>query len=315
MKIELSKPFAANSRVDEFDVRQIKKALNRLGYYTPYEKIGITDIPDQAIFDALKNFQRDHGLNPTGSAKPKDDTIEHVNKEIEKEPEGSYIWRTVEDGKVRPAHAQYNRTMRDWNDSPDPGDDFNCRCWAEPLSNRASERKKALLGKGQADFELMPDDKPISDAPIYALDYYSEVKDNDQIIIEEAQQAKVNPDLIRAIIYVETTQGYYDRIAEVHDWASKSLRLNLKKWHDSIRPMNIRAEYWRDLGYTKDKLKDPRLNIRAGIDLVKRIESKVSDASIEKIATLYNDLDARRINDYGARVARIMKEKPWLEKN
>jgi hypothetical protein len=23
--------------------------------------------------------------------------------------------------------------MRAWSDAPDPGDDFNCRCWAEPV--------------------------------------------------------------------------------------------------------------------------------------------------------------------------------------
>ena len=41
MKIELKLPFAANSSVDDFDVRQMKKALNRLGYYQPNEKTGI----------------------------------------------------------------------------------------------------------------------------------------------------------------------------------------------------------------------------------------------------------------------------------
>ncbi|HQX27620.1 MAG TPA: hypothetical protein PKX38_06750 [Alphaproteobacteria bacterium] len=46
MKIELSKPFTPNSKVDEYDTRQVKKSLNRLGYYQPYEKTGITGIPD-----------------------------------------------------------------------------------------------------------------------------------------------------------------------------------------------------------------------------------------------------------------------------
>jgi hypothetical protein len=134
MKIELSKPFLPNGAVDEYDVRQMKKALNRLGYYTPYEKIGITDIPDSAVFEALKNFQRDHGLNTTGTAKPTDKTIAKLNEKIKQEPEGYYIWRTAEDSKVRAAHAQYNRTVRAWSDAPDPGEDFNCRCWAEPIS-------------------------------------------------------------------------------------------------------------------------------------------------------------------------------------
>jgi peptidoglycan hydrolase-like protein with peptidoglycan-binding domain len=71
MRLELKQPFAANSAVDEFDVRQIKKALNRLGYYQPYEKVGITEVPDSAVFEALKAFQKDHGLLATGTAKQK----------------------------------------------------------------------------------------------------------------------------------------------------------------------------------------------------------------------------------------------------
>lgn len=61
MKIELNKPFSANAAADEFDVRQMKKALNRLGYYRPYAKTGITDIADRAVFEALKTFQKDQG--------------------------------------------------------------------------------------------------------------------------------------------------------------------------------------------------------------------------------------------------------------
>jgi uncharacterized protein with gpF-like domain len=44
-----------------------------------------------------------------------------------------YIWRTVEDKKVRADHAQYNCTVRVWSDSPDPGEDYNCCCRAEPM--------------------------------------------------------------------------------------------------------------------------------------------------------------------------------------
>ncbi len=70
MEIKINKPFSANSAVDEFDVRQMKKALNRLGYYHPYKKVGITGIPDKAVFDALKSFQKDQGLQASGTAKP-----------------------------------------------------------------------------------------------------------------------------------------------------------------------------------------------------------------------------------------------------
>ncbi|MCB1539178.1 MAG: peptidoglycan-binding protein [Rhodospirillales bacterium] len=134
MKIEIKHPFAANSPADEIDVRQIKKALNRLGYYKPYEKTGITGIPDAAIFKALEAFQKDQGLKVTGTMKPDDETSRALSNEAAKTPEGEYIWRTVGDDKVRASHAELDKTRRSWADNPDPGDDFNCRCWAEPVS-------------------------------------------------------------------------------------------------------------------------------------------------------------------------------------
>ncbi len=135
MEITLNKPFARNGKADEADVLTVKRALNRLGYYQPYEKIGITEIPDAAIFDALKKFQQSHGLKPTGEAKPGDETITTLADKIENAPNGNYIWRTVEDDKVRASHEQYNRTTRAWSGSPNPGEDENCRCWAEPIKD------------------------------------------------------------------------------------------------------------------------------------------------------------------------------------
>ena len=35
------------------------------------------------------------------------------------------------------------------------------------------------------------------------------------------------------------------------------------------------------------------------------------EASAAEIATVYNNLGARKVSDYGARVERLMKEKPW----
>ncbi|MDH5722994.1 MAG: peptidoglycan-binding protein [Alphaproteobacteria bacterium] len=135
MKIELSKLFASDSIVDEDDVRQIKKALNRLGYYRPNKKTGITGISDAEIFEAIKVFQESQGLLPTGVVRPDDDTMKAINREIAGKQEGLYIWHTVGDEKVRPEHAVLNRTLRNWKDSPDPGDDFNCRCWAEVVDD------------------------------------------------------------------------------------------------------------------------------------------------------------------------------------
>ncbi|HSK38765.1 MAG TPA: peptidoglycan-binding domain-containing protein, partial [Arenibaculum sp.] len=97
MIIELDSPFASDGAVDELDVRRMKKALNRLGYYQPYDKTGITGIPDAGVFAALRAFQKDHGLRPTGTARPGDATTRALNEATRKAPKGRYIWRTVGD--------------------------------------------------------------------------------------------------------------------------------------------------------------------------------------------------------------------------
>jgi hypothetical protein len=132
-------PFALKTRLssdstaDPHDVIRLKRVLNRLGYYQPLNKIGMTDIPDKALFDALAVFQRAHHLDVTGKIKPDDLSEKYISFYSTQTPPGSYIWRTVEDEKVRSEHASYNRTVRAWSDHPAPGDDFNCRCWAQPV--------------------------------------------------------------------------------------------------------------------------------------------------------------------------------------
>lgn len=50
-----------------------------------------------------------------------------------------YIWRTTGDGRVRDLHSMLEGTYHEWKKPPmingkrcHPGDDYNCRCWAEP---------------------------------------------------------------------------------------------------------------------------------------------------------------------------------------
>lgn len=49
-----------------------------------------------------------------------------------------YIWRTQDDGKVRSSHAHNDDQLFAWNSPPEtghPGEDYNCRCWAEPVGD------------------------------------------------------------------------------------------------------------------------------------------------------------------------------------
>ncbi|MCC7305332.1 MAG: hypothetical protein IT558_03625 [Alphaproteobacteria bacterium] len=94
----------------------------------------MTGIPDAEVFAALKAFQKDQSLKSTGEAKPGDETEKSLNREASKTPEGSYVvWRTVGDNRVRESHRDLEGTIRSWQDDPDPGEEINCRCWAEPV--------------------------------------------------------------------------------------------------------------------------------------------------------------------------------------
>lgn len=57
-------------------------------------------------------------------------------------PTTQYIWRTTGDDKVRSSHAANNGKIFSWNNPPEtghPGEDYGCRCWAEPYMPRVNE--------------------------------------------------------------------------------------------------------------------------------------------------------------------------------
>lgn len=75
--------------------------------------------------------------------------------------------------------------------------------------------------------------------------------------------------------------------------------------------MNFYQKYWSKLGYSQTDIDDPRINIRAGIDLLKRIQRNMPKATVAEIGTIYNSLEAQFITNYGIRLERIYNEKPW----
>ncbi len=57
-------------------------------------------------------------------------------------PTTHYIWRTRDDSKVRASHALNNGKIFEWETPPPtdhPGEDYGCRCWAEPYKPRLEE--------------------------------------------------------------------------------------------------------------------------------------------------------------------------------
>lgn len=72
-------------------------------------------------------------------------------------PTTQYIWRTRGDGKVRAAHAANNGRIFSWDNPPatgHPGEDYNCRCTAEPYVRGESEYAyQMLIGASQTIFD------------------------------------------------------------------------------------------------------------------------------------------------------------------
>ena len=119
-----------------------------------------------------------------------------------------------------------------------------------------------------------------------------------------AKEKGVDANLVKAIMYMETTHGYYDAILEL---------FNKNK---SILPMNINVDYWGSTFGSREELKKPEKNIEAGVEIVDRIKKLLpANASVEGIATLYNNINAKKVSEYGARVKAIYDEKPWVVKN
>ncbi len=127
---------------------------------------------------------------------------------------------------------------------------------------------------------------------------------HDDIIRREAAKQKVDPDLIRAIIYAENAHGHYFGAARAAEGLGKA---------GSIFPININLEKWRDLGFAGRNPSNPEDNIRVGVTLVKRIIERLENPTSEAIGTLYNSLPQDRVTDYGAYIGRLLQEKPWQD--
>lgn len=64
------------------------------------------------------------------------------NSDKQKHITSHYIWHTQEDGKVRSSHAANDGEIFAWENPPatkNPGEDYGCRCWAEPYNPEFKE--------------------------------------------------------------------------------------------------------------------------------------------------------------------------------
>ncbi|NQV79939.1 MAG: hypothetical protein HQ495_05250 [Alphaproteobacteria bacterium] len=170
-----------------------------------------------------------------------------------------------------------------------------------PVVNIARDRIDNILGNKPARFEIA--DNPSARPAIVGshIKGRDAVLENDRIIKEEAESEGIDPNLLRAIMYVENARGW------LHDAAAEGIGLT----PSSALPMNINASLWGRLVGDGADLMDPRENIRAAARLLRRISDRIEDATPEKIASIWHFAGAERVDDFGALVGLAMREQHW----
>ncbi|MGI9594623.1 MAG: LysM peptidoglycan-binding domain-containing protein, partial [Acidimicrobiales bacterium] len=173
------------------------------------------------------------------------------------------------------------------------------------------ERLKSLLsppGRPRQEWQIEANPDATGEAPWHAVTLIGReaVLNNDAAIERSARRHGVDPDVLRSIVYVENSQGYYDDLHYVIPDAIAE--------RQTFRPMNINHEDFAGLGADADRLfNDPDHNIDIGAQIVRRLGERIIDPTIEKVATAYNSLPKDQVTDYGKRVAKVYEEKPWLD--
>ena len=100
-----------------------------------------------------------------------------LTDDMNENPEDYYIWRTEKDDRVRGKHAEREGKIFNWHIPPEgghPGEDYNCRCWAEPYRPERYKDKPMIVDVSGLDMfkELQKTFKPVdfdtSNLPQYA---------------------------------------------------------------------------------------------------------------------------------------------------
>jgi soluble lytic murein transglycosylase-like protein len=176
-----------------------------------------------------------------------------------------------------------------------------------------ADRRRSVLEDSPASFPVSANPSADGSMPLHADHFLGAdaVREYDRVIREEAARAGVDPDLVRAIMYVEASQGNCFGFGPLLDDARKSKILSyLGIESKTVLPRNV-SDAWAPLAGKDTDLLDVRQNVRTGAVLLKRIVDRLPTPSVEQVATLYNSLAKEKVSDYGARVANVYKAKPW----
>ena len=96
--------------------------------------LAVTDDKEKLV----KALEKERGIADRRIRTETRQGVQHLNSDMNRERmDGAgiktYIWRSRRDERVRPDHQRLEGTVRNWNQSPRPGEPPNCRC--VPIAN------------------------------------------------------------------------------------------------------------------------------------------------------------------------------------
>ena len=101
-------------------------------------------------------------------------------------------------------------------------------CAVYPIINMADDRKKSIINNTNSIFVVDDVFIPKTKAPFHEICSQNTISLYDNIIKIEAFKQDVGPGLIRAIMYIEASHGWYGYFYP---------------WHNTIFPINVHCEY------------------------------------------------------------------------
>ena len=130
----------------------------------------------------------------------------------------------------------------------------------------------------------------------------AEVDKYGKLIEQYAKQYNLNPNIAKAILYIEASDYHKN------GWDFLADRVNFST---SVRPMNIQGETWGNFQGQLYDVKNPEQNIELGVRVLKAIYDAVPNKNIAKIATLWNGTGLRNVNDYGKKAQEYYLNQSW----
>ena len=133
-----------NIKINNTPIKEIIKANNGKIGKDGYNHLGITGKIGRYNVFTGKLLEDNNNTNIDRNRTIADYNIEQNNQHPhytrETLPTKYYIWHTQGDDKVRSSHEELDGTIHSVDEDIFPGEDYNCRCWAEEISDEEALR-------------------------------------------------------------------------------------------------------------------------------------------------------------------------------